>query len=154
MTWITLKRLLLLFWAVWLSGVVVFNTTDALKAFGVLPATFVWASGNFGAIQDVLAPFDLPAALAGFFLAGVIAWEALCAALYWRCGLSFAGFRQPDSRRRLVVTFATSLGLWAGFQIACEVFPSELAYQLGATHRVVFIETLATLLAIALLPDE
>ncbi len=52
------------------------------------------------------------------------------------------------------MTFATSLGLWAGFQIACEVFPSELAYQLGATHRVVFIETLATLLAIALLPDE
>ena len=98
MTWITLKRLLLLFWAVWLSGVVVFNATDGLKTLGVLPATFVWASGNYGAIQEVLAPFALPTALAGILFAGVIVWEAVCAALYWRSGLSFAGFRQPHTR--------------------------------------------------------
>ena len=54
----------------------------------------------------------------------------------------------------LVVTFAAALGLWAAFQIACEVFPSELAYRLGATHRLLFTETLATLLAVVLLPDE
>ncbi len=84
--WTTLKRLILLFWAVWLALVVVFNVADALKALGVLPATFVWASGNYGAIREVLGPFDLPHWLSGFLLAGVIAWEAICAALYAICG--------------------------------------------------------------------
>ena len=154
MKWTTLKRLLLLFWAVWLSLVVVFNLADALKAFGVLPASFVWASGNYSAIAEVLEPFGLPEAAAGVMLAGVIVWEAVCAGLYWSSGLTYAVIRQDRTRRLVVLTFAASLGLWAGFQIACEVFPSELAYRLGGTHRLLFTETLATLLAVVLLPDE
>jgi hypothetical protein len=154
MNWVTLKRLILLFWAVWLGLVVVFNVADALKALGVLPATFLWASGNYGAIQEVLAPFRMPHWLAGFLLAGVIVWEALCATLYAISGWRYRASRGREQPRLLVLTFAAALGLWAAFQIACEVFPSELAYRLGATHRLLFTETLATLLAVVLLPDE
>ena len=76
MNWTTLKRLILMFWAVWLGLVVVFNVADALKALEVLPATFLWASGNYGAIEEVLAPFNMPHWLGGCLLAGVIVWEA------------------------------------------------------------------------------
>ncbi|HVU88472.1 MAG TPA: hypothetical protein VHD36_14215 [Pirellulales bacterium] len=152
--WATLKRLLLLFWAVWLGLVVVFNVADALKALDVLPTTFVWASGNYGAILEVLAPFDLPDWFAGFLFGGVIVWETIGAALYALCAWRWRAARGRDGQRLLAITFMTSLGLWAAFQIACEVFPSELAYRLGATHRLLFTETLATLLAIMLLPDE
>ena len=41
------------------------------------------------------------------------------------------------AQRLLVMTFMASLGLWAAFQIACEVFPSDLAYRLGATPSAV-----------------
>jgi len=152
--WTTLKRLLLWFWALWLSLVVVFNVTDALKELGVLAPTFAYASGNLHAIREVLAPFDLPAALAGVLFACVIAWEALCAALYWWCGAKFAGLRRGERHALLVATFTASLGLWAALQIACEIFPSELAYELAGTHRLIFTETLATLLAVTLLPDD
>jgi hypothetical protein len=154
MNWVTLKRLVLLFWAVWLGLVVVFNVADALKTLGVLPPTFVWASGNYGAIQEVLAPFGMPFWLAGVLFAGVIVWETLCATLYTLCGWSYRATRSQQQQRLLVLTFAAALGLWAAFQIACEAFPSELAYRLEATHRLLFTETLATLLAVVLLPDE
>ncbi len=152
--WTTLKRLLLLFWAVWLALVVVFNVADALKAIGILPATFVWTSGNYGAILEVIAPFDLPYWLGAVMFGSVIVWEAICATLYARCGWRFSGVRGREQQRLLIVTFTASLGLWAAFQVACEVFPSDLAYRLGGTHRLLFTETLATLLAVMLLPDE
>lgn len=154
MAWITLKRLLLLFWAAWLSLVVVFNTTDALRALAVLPDSFSFVSGNYQTIREVLAPFDLPEMLGGALFAGVIAWQALCAVLFWICGCTFTGFKTGRRTQLLVITFAASLGLWGAFQIACELFPSPLAYRLSGTHRLLFTETLATLLAVTLLPDE
>lgn len=98
MKWTPLKRLLLLFWAVWLSLVVVFNATDALRALGVLPESFAYASGNYQTILDVLAPFRLPATLGGVLFASVIVWEAVCAGLYWWCGLTFTGTRSKQVR--------------------------------------------------------
>ena len=154
MTWRSLKRLLLFFWAIWLSLVVAGNLADALKAAGVLSDSVAYASGNYQTILEVLAPFELPAALGGWLFAGVIAWEILAAAMFWWTGLSFRGFQDRERRGRIIATFAISLGLWGAFQIACEAFPSSLAYQLASTHRLLFTETLVTLLAIALLPDD
>jgi hypothetical protein len=74
--------------------------------------------------------------------------------LFWWSGLTIQNFAARDGRLLLAITFAASLGLWGAFQIACEALPSPLAYQLAATHRLLFTETLATLLVVVLLPDE
>ena len=148
---LTLKCLLLLFWAVWLSLVVAGNVCDALWTLGVLPEQWLYVSGNYQAILEVLAPFNLPDELAGLLFGGVILWEAVAAILYWWSGLTFRGYSVRPLRPRLFVTFAVALGLWCGFQIACEAPP--LAYQLAGTHHA-FYETLATLLVVVLVPEE
>ncbi|MCE9533414.1 MAG: hypothetical protein K8T89_20165, partial [Planctomycetes bacterium] len=74
LSWRAFKRLLLLFWAVWLTLVVTTNITNALQALGLLPASFLFSSGNYQQIQAVTAPFGLPAAVAGAMFAGVIVW--------------------------------------------------------------------------------
>jgi hypothetical protein len=152
--WLLLKRFLLLFWAVWLSLVVASNVADGLKAAGVLPESFRFVSGNYGMILEVTAPFGLPPAVAGFLFVGVILWESLSLVLFWYTGLTFQGTKEPDRHGRLVLTFTVSLALWAAFQIACEAFPSELAYKIEGVHRMVFAAQLATLLALVLLPDD
>ena len=152
--WLFLKRLLLFFWAAWLSLVTATNTADALKAAGVLPGSFPFASGNYELVRQVAAPSGLPpAAVAGLF-AGVIVWEGTAAALFWRAGRSFRGAKAGGRHGLPVWTFAVSLGLWAAFQLACEALPSQLAYQVEGAHRGVFTAQLATLLALALLPDD
>src|SRR5688572_22149261 len=45
---VTLKRGLLLFWATWQTIVVATNVFEALRALGVLPAGWHFASGNWG----------------------------------------------------------------------------------------------------------
>jgi hypothetical protein len=152
--WRTLKRLVLLFWAAWLSLVVAGNVCDALKHLGLLPERWLYASGNYQAILEVLAPYNLPDKLAGILFAGVILWEVVVTILFWWSGLTIRDYAARDGRRLLVVTFAASLGLWGAFQIACEALPSPLAYQLAATHRLLFTETLASLLVVVLVPDE
>jgi hypothetical protein len=154
MSWRALKRLLLVFWALWLSLVVAGNVADALVALRIVPEACPFRSGNYRTILEVLEPFDPPAATGAVLFAGVIFWELVAAGMFWWAGLTLRGFQDSQRRGRLIATFAISLALWGAFQIACEALPSPLAYQLAGTHRVLFIESLATLLAIALLPDD
>jgi hypothetical protein len=150
-TWRTCKRTLLLFWAVWLTIVVASNLADALRAAGLLDASFPFASGNYATILEVTAPAELPNWVSAGLFAGVIAWEAASMLLFWIATLTYP---KAGRSRWLPLTFTVGLGLWAAFQIACEALPSPLAYQLAGTHRLLFTEQLATLLAIILLPDE
>jgi hypothetical protein len=153
-SWLTFKRLLLLFWAVWLSLVVAGNVCDALREAGLLGESWRYASGNYQAIREVLAPYELSDAVATVLFAGVIAWEIVSTALFWWTGVTFRGFKAQGQRGRIVATFAVGLGLWAAFQIACEALASPAAWRVAGTHRLLFTEQLATLLAIALLPDD
>lgn len=152
--WLVLKRGLILFWAVWLSLVVVTNACDGLQALGVLPATFRFASGNYQAIVEVLVAAGASSRFAGMLFGAVICWEALAAGMYWRAGATFAAESAVARQPRVVMAFAVGLGLWGAFQIACEALPSPLAYKFEGTHRLLFTATLATLLAVVLLPDD
>lgn len=157
LTWRNLKRGLLLFWAVLLTVVVATNACDLLKAFRLLPKGWWFASGNLASVMQVLTPALSPGPLTeivcvGLFL-GVIAWEALAAALFWRAGCTFRSAAGAASKT-LILPFAVGLGLWGAFQLACESFPSLLAYQIASAHRALFSMQLATLLAMVLLPDD
>ncbi len=78
-----LKRSLLFFWAVWFTVVTATNACDALKELGLLGLGWQFASGNFAFLVETTARYDVPAWLNAILFAGVIAWEATAAAMFW-----------------------------------------------------------------------
>jgi hypothetical protein len=146
---IILKRVLLFFWAVWLSVVFLTNLADAVKGLGLLDESWLFASGNLKFIQETTARYGTPAWANALLFAGVILWEGLAALLFWRASWVFRG--RSSASNEVYPAFTTSLLLWGAFLIADEVF---IAYPLESTHLRLFIAHLLTLLAIELLPEE
>jgi hypothetical protein len=144
-----IKRTTLLFWAAWLSVVTTTNLLDASRALGVLPESFKFVSGNWSWINQVMDPLGVPRGLQAAMFAGVIAWEAFGAALFWRALASYRG-RPLAQEKPTVQACGVNLGLWSAFQVLDEVF---LAYQPEGVHRVIFVSQIATLLLLHLLPD-
>jgi hypothetical protein len=142
-----LKRVLLLGWAVWLSVVLATNVADALKVLGLLAEDWSFASGNYGFVASTTARYGPPAWLNGILFAGVIAWEAAAAGLFWLASLTYRGAGQP----LVYAAFTASLSLWLAFAVADEVC---VAYPVEATHLRLLIAQLATLLAVELLPGR
>jgi hypothetical protein len=138
-----LKRGLLLFWAAWLSLVFVTNSLDAAKAAGLLGGSWAFASGNYAFLCQTTARYGTPGWVNAGLFAGVIAWEALAALLFWLAGWTYRN-------RLLYPAFAAGLSLWAAFVLADEVF---IAYAVAGTHWLLFTAQLATLLAVELLPE-
>ncbi len=145
---VLLKRLLLLFWAVWLSVVFLTNLTGAGKGLGLLGESWTFASYNWKLIQDTTARYKTPGAVNAVLFAGVLVWELLASFLFLRAGWSFRG--RNSSRTVVYLAFTTSLLLWGAFLIADEVF---IAYSLESSHLRLFVAHLLTLLAIELLPE-
>jgi hypothetical protein len=144
-----LKRLLLLFWATWLTVVFLTNLADAAKGLGLLGESWTFASGNWKLIQETTARYRTPAAVNAVLFAGVILWEAVAALLFWRASWSL---RDRNAARPAVYrAFTTSLLLWGAFLVADEVF---VAYSLESTHLRLLVAQLVTLLSIDLLPEE
>jgi hypothetical protein len=143
------KRAVLLFWALWLSAVTATNVLDGLRAAGALPAGFAFASGNWGWINQTMDPLGVPRGLQAVLFLGAVAWEALAALLFWRACRAFRG-RPLAEEPEAVAACGVNLALWAAFQVLDEVF---LAYQPEAVHRTIFLNQLATLLALHLLPS-
>jgi hypothetical protein len=146
---VAFKRLLLLFWAVWLSVVFLSNLTDAMKGLGWLGESWAFASGNLQFIRQTTARYGTPDAVNGVLFAGVVVWEGVAAVLFWRAAWVFRG--RGAGRRSVYRAFTASLLLWAGFLVADEVF---IAYALEGTHLRLFVAHLATLLTVELLPEE
>ena len=144
-----LKRLLLLFWAVWLTVVFATNLLDGLKALGVLAESWAFASGNYQFIGATTARYGVPAWANLAMFAGVILWEAVAAGLFWRAAVSYRG--RAMGRAAVYAAFTASLLLWGSFLLTDEVF---IAYTAGGTHLRLFVAHLVTLLAVELLPEE
>lgn len=142
-----LKRALLVFWAVWFSIVFLTNVADAAKAVGLLDKSWAFASGNYNFLANTTAKYDTPDWANTTLFAGVIAWEGLSAALFWRAAWLF---RTASSRSARWAAFTAALLLWAAFMIADEVF---IEYGVERTHLGLFSAQLLTLLAMELLPD-
>lgn len=145
---ILLKRLLLLFWAVWMSVVFLSNLTDAGKGLGLLGESWTFASHNWKFIQDTTARYRIPVAVNAVLFAGVILWQGAAAALFWWAGWSFRG--RNASRKAVYLAFTISLLLWGAFLVADEIF---ISYQLESTHLRLFVAYLVTLLTVDLLPE-
>jgi hypothetical protein len=137
----TLKQGLILFWALWMSVVVVNNLGDGLRVLGLVPPSFPIHSGNYHVMRDVMAKRRAPEWSTMLLFVGVIVWEIIAAYLLWRAVFDVSAFALP--------AFAASLALWAVFMIADEVF---VAYEVETTHMRIFTAQLVTLLFILLAP--
>jgi hypothetical protein len=137
-----LKSGVLLFWAAWFTLVLLTNVGDALKAGGVLPARWTLASGNWELMLKVTAVHGTPVVIAGLLFLGVVAWQAVAAALFWRAWA--AGGRGG------IAAFTVGLALWGAMALADEIF---IAYAVEATHLRLFALQLLSVLALRLLPD-
>jgi hypothetical protein len=101
-------------------------------------------------VAETTARYRTPAWLNGLLFAGVIAWEAAAALLFWLACWRF-GARGRGSRPGLHAAFTVSLLLWGAFLVADEVC---IAYAVAGTHLRLFTAQLVTLLAIELLPED
>ncbi len=147
---VPLQRLLIAFWALYLSVVTLTNTLDALIALGVLGSGWTFASGNYAAVVEVMSRYPLPGLIHAAAFAGVIAWEAVGAVLLWRATVASRGLARPPARP-LYLAFGALVGLWCAFMVVDELF---MAYQFESTHRELLIASLASLLVIVLLPQR
>ncbi|MVM37619.1 hypothetical protein GO730_08425 [Spirosoma sp. HMF3257] len=141
---------LLLFWALYFSIVLVSNSADALSALSLLPSEWHFVSGNYGLIQKVVSLYEPPAWLAGFMFAGVILWEAVGAILFWRAFLVTLR-DNPKQTPLLHAAFGITIGLWAMFILADEVFLVYLLGGISSTHFNLLLAELATFILIRLL---
>ena len=145
----TIKRGLLLFWALWHSIALTTNITDGLKALKLLPDTWGFASGNYLFIRTLTGIYTLPEWLVAIFFLGVLLLEGLATLLFWR---AFRGFKGKDPEiAPIYPAFTVSLALWAAFMIADEIL---IAYEIEQVHRTLFGLELISLLALRLLPDS
>jgi hypothetical protein len=138
---VTLKHGLILFWALWMTVVVLNNLGDGLRVLGLVPETFPIHSGNYSVMRDVMAKRRAPDWSTKLLFAGVILWEIIIAYLLWRAVFDLTTF--------LIPAFGANLALWAAFMIADEVF---VAYEVEATHLRIFTAQIVTLLFILLTP--
>lgn len=145
-----LKRTLLVFWAIWQTVVFATNLVDAGKVAGLLPASWTFASGNYGFVVETTARYGTQAWLNALLFAGVLGWEAAAAVLFWLACCCFRGRRRPGASL-VYSAFTTSLGLWGAFMIADEIC---IAYSVEAAHVRLLTAQLATLLVLELLPED
>lgn len=144
----TIQNGLVLFWSIWLSIIALTNITDLLKQTGALPAGWTWASYNYGLVVETVGRHGVPALAGAFLFAGVIAWQLVAAALFWR---AYGSMRRgaPGTSNEVAQAFAVSLALWAVFLIATE---ATVSYETAATHKGTLIAQIVTLLVVRARP--
>jgi hypothetical protein len=147
----TLKRGLVFAWSVWFTLVLASNVCDALKAMRFIGPQWPFASGNSDLIAAVTSRFGVPPQVNRVLFAGVVVWQAVVSALFWRAAAAYRG-QARGSVRPADTAFAASLALWLPLLVADELF---VAYESGveASHVRLFVAQLASLMSIHLLPD-
>jgi hypothetical protein len=153
LTLLNLKQGIILFWALYMSLVVILNIFDALKTLKLLPQTWKFSSGNFWFIEQVTKMYSTPSWINGVLFAGAIIWEIVNTVMLWAALATFDGSSYVSINSALIV----GLALWAAFMVIDEFF---LAWSVAIGnsnamegHRSLFVSWLVCLMAINLLPN-
>lgn len=144
-----LKRVLILYWAVWLSVVVITNIFNGLIILDVLGSSWEITSGNYGFIAQTTKIYDIPRIVNEFLFLGVIIWETVGAILLWRAFTRFRGTTE-SSMRPVYLAFIVTISLFAAFTVVTEIF---IAFNAETTFRRIFIAQLLSVYVIQQLPE-
>jgi hypothetical protein len=144
-----LKLGLLSFWTAWLAIVFFTNLCSGLKALGILPETWKFASQNFRAVAGATSIYHAPRWVPGFLFTGVIVWQLAAALLF---GWAFVSSVKAASLAWAPVhaAFTMALALWAAFMIADEICKQ---YDTQSSHVSFFTAQLMTLVSLHILPS-
>lgn len=144
----TLKRGILLFWALWFSCAWLSNLFDFLKHFEWISVYWVFVSGNFTFVQNVLSIYKLPPIVAEGLFVGVLLWEGIIAFCFWK---AFFTYKNLINLQWVNRAFLFSAALWATFLVTEEIF---IAYLYEQTHLLLFLAQLICLWVIHALPMQ
>jgi hypothetical protein len=135
-------------WSLWITVVWSSNVLEALRNAGVLKG---WnpPSGNFGLIRSFTAIYHFPDWINWMLFAGVLVWQALIVALFWRSSAILWGRRQSELST-IQAAYLVSIPLWFAFLVGDEVF---FNWQFVPTHLGLLIAQVMTLLVLCLLPE-
>lgn len=139
----TLKRGLLLFWALWLGLVAVSNFFSLMKALGLVHPRLVFASHNFSLVRSFFATYHLPAQAALVAFAGVVLWQFIATGLLVQAAVDGA-------RKTACTALGVTAALFAAFLLAGEFF---LRFDFEAVHMRALTAQLVSLLVIYLVPS-
>lgn len=143
-----LKRLVLVFWAMFFSLVALTNLVNLLDELGAFDWRFL-DSGNYGYLRSVVDVYDVGPAVTKLLLGGALAIEAAAAVLFWRALRAFGPGGRGGREALLALCFGTFV--WTAFVFMTELFT---AYASESVFRELLTITLASALAVALIPDE
>jgi hypothetical protein len=142
-----LKLGLLFSWATWFSIVFLTNAFSAMKAGGMLPPTWRFASKNYEMVAKAVSIYSPALWLPRFLFLGVMAWQLAAAALFWYA-LASSGGSGILNIDAVNAACAAGILLWAAFMIADEI---TIRYAMEQPHELLFIAQLASLLVMHLL---
>jgi hypothetical protein len=135
------KRILIGFWALFFSLVALTNLVDLLDTLGALDWRFL-NSENYAYLHSVVKVYEVGSLVTKLLLAGALAIETIAAVLFWRALLR---------RTRALIAVCWGALVWIAFIVMTEFFT---AYQSESVFRELLTMTIATALAIALIPDR
>jgi len=138
-----LKRLLIGFWAVYLSLVALTNLVNLLDAFGVVHWTLL-NSGNFAYLRSVVRVYEIGPFLTKALLSGAVLVETAGAALAWRA------VRSGDGNHAMEALCGVA-AIWLAFIFMTEVF---VAYSSEPVFRELLLLTMTTAICIGVCPDR
>lgn len=134
---LSIRRVVLGFLCAWHGVAAVKNLCDLLAAFALVPGAERYASGNFAAMEKLLAPLHPPREVLGTLLTGVIGVETSVA----------VAFARGDEER----AFPLALALFGTFALIDEAFAD---YALDETHRDIVALLLIASLALRDVPPD
>ena len=143
-----LKLALLAFWAAWFAIVALTNAFGALKAFGVLPPSWRFASGNYAQVARAVSVYKAPRWVPVLLFVGVIAWQVV-ASLAFVCAFAASSRTTGPSWTTINLAFGCGIALWAAFMIADEL---TFKYAYEQSHELLFIAQVVSFAAMYLLP--
>lgn len=138
---VTVQKIVLIFWSCYFSIVTLTNILDGLRAMGVLPKDWKFASGNFEMILQTTTNLAVPIGLNAFLFCGVIILELIASILFWKSVTN-------TNDENVYSAYSVGLILFAGFIMADEIFCD---YTFESIHMRIFFGLLVSLIAIILL---
>ena len=137
-----LKRLLLLFWAIYFSMVALTNLVNLLDSTGAIHWSF-FDSGNLGYMLSIVKIYHVGQTPAKLLLAGALVLEV--AAVFMFALALLLGDRERELR-----ALCYCAGVWVLFIVMTEFF---VAYASEAPFRELLLLTIATAIYVVLIPD-
>ena len=139
---------LLLFWTLWLLAVFLTNVFEWLKLLRIVPPYWKFASQNFQAIAQATGTYRAPSWVPKMLFLGVLVWQCVALILFGRA-VVLSWTHWSLSIAPVYEAFGVSLGLFAAFMLADEIFKQ---YEVERGHVLFFAAQLITLLAFYILP--